>query len=339
LSWKVGLAAAANRILRRFDIRLVRGVDLWRPLSQTGSQPVARSPIPPFSAPFLTGYRGSKIVSLQDPADFAVVIPTVLRPSIADAVQSVFDQRFDGSVQILIGIDATTEDLTRVEQICALVPDRHSVLFFYPGYSTSIRNGGVHAAWDGGSLRTMLSYLANSRYIAYLDDDNWWSDDHLCALHAALRSGAEWAYGLRWFVHPGSRQPICRDEWESVGPDRGYFSRGGGWVDPNCLAIDKIICEAVLRWWSIPSRNSSIAKDADRNVFRTLRTEFRGAPTGVHSVFYEIAETDLMHPYRLSVIGEQRYRSAGEQHARPDRVRCSPLSEPSAGSTAGDAFA
>ena len=129
-------------------------------------------------------------------------------------------------------------------------------------------------------------------------------------MHAALSAGAEWAYSLRWFVHPRSRRPICRDEWESVGPGMGHF---GGWVDPNCLAIDQIACEAVLRWWSIPTGYDSKAMDADRNVFRILSTEFHGAPTGQHSVFYEITETDAQHPYRLSRIGEQLYHSFGRK--------------------------
>ena len=50
--------------------------------------------------------------------------------------------------------------------------------------------------------------------------------------------------------------------------------------------------------------------DSDRNVFRILNTHFRGVPTGRHSVFYQMSEADhFMHPYRLSVIGEERYRS------------------------------
>jgi Glycosyl transferase family 2 len=282
---------------------------VWRPLTQLGDELPLEGPTEPFSAPFLRGIRGSKIASLQEPVDFAVVMPTTLRPTIVDAVRSVFDQRFSGNVQTLIGIDASTDDLSRIEQICSSVPDRHSVFLFYPGYSTSRRHGGLHAARDGGSLRTILSYLANSRYISYLDDDNWWSDDHLSTMYAALSAGAEWAYARRWFVHPRSRQPICRDEWESVGPGMGYFR--DGWTDPNCLAIDKIACEAILRWWSIPTANSSKAMDADRNVFRLLSTKFHGEPTGQYSVFYEITETDDMHPYRLTVIGEQRYRSCG----------------------------
>jgi hypothetical protein len=317
LSWKASLAVAANRILRRFDAELVstrrrRRDEIWRPLSQLVVQPARERPTEAFSAPFLKGFQGRQIASLQEPVDFAVVMSTMLRPTITDAIQSIFDQQFGGSIQMLIGIDGSSSDLARVEQICRSIPERQSVLLFYPGYSTSRRHGGLHATRDGGSLRTILSYLANSRYIAYLDDDNWWSDDHLSTMYAALSTGAEWVYALRWFVHPGSRRPICRDEWESVGPGRGFY---GGWVDPNCLAIDKIACEAVLRWWSIPTPNSPKAMDADRNVFRILSTEFHGAPTGRYSVFYEINETDTQHSYRLSVIGEQRYSSFARETA------------------------
>jgi hypothetical protein len=305
---RASLGLAANRFLRRFDAELVRASDIWRPLLGLGFQPAAGEPSKPFSAPFLKGLQGTKIGSLQKPADFAVVMPTVLRQTIIDAIQSVFNQRFDGTIQILIGIDTGRCDLAGLEQFCRSIPDRQSVLLFYPGYSTSLRHGGLHASRDGGSLRTVLSYLANSRYVAYLDDDNTWSDDHISSMHSVLSAGAEWAYAFRWFVHPGSRQPICRDEWESVGPSAGYFK---GWVDPNCLAIDKVACEAVLRWWSIPELNSANGMNADRNVFRILSTEFRGAPTNRHSVYYEITEADSMHPYRLSVIGEQRYQAAG----------------------------
>jgi hypothetical protein len=319
-SLEASLALSANYMLRPFDIQLLRVSRTWRPLERLEVLPDPEQTTP-FSAPFLKGFQGSQIESLQKPADFAVVMPTVLRPTIIDAIRSVFDQRFNGTIQTLIGIDATTSELARVEQYCRSIPDRQSILLFYPGYSTSRRHGGLHAARDGGSLRILLSYMANSQYIAYLDDDNWWSDDHLSTMHAVLSAGAEWAYALRWFVHPVSRQPICKDQWESVGPGRGYFK---GWVDPNCLAINKTACESVLRWWSIPQPNSTgmnadrAGMNADRNVFHILANQFRGAPTNRHSVFYEITETDHMHPYRVSMIGEQRYNAAGNARVRPE---------------------
>ena len=159
-------------------------------------------------------------------------------------------------------------------------------------------------------MRTILSYLANSRYVAYLDDDNWYASHHLSSLHEAMR-GYDWAYSLRWYVHPVSRRPICEDRWEAIGPVPTAVDPDG-WVDPICLALDKLACEAILRWWCIPQRNSPLAMDADRNVFRILRTEFRGCGTNNASVFYAIAESDrYRHPFRLEMIGAERYASAG----------------------------
>jgi hypothetical protein len=314
LSWRANLAARLNRVLRPLDIQVVRGVDVWRPLTQLGRQPDPGPYSSPFSPPFLKSFQGSKLDSLQQPADFAVVMPTTLRKTIGDAIQSVFDQRFPGSVQLLLGIDASIGEMPPLEEIFRRVPDRHSVLVLYPGYSTSRRHGGLHFARDGGSLRTILSYLANSRYVAYLDDDNWWSDDHLSSMHAVLSGGSDWAYALRWYVHPRSRRPICKDEWESIGPGKGFFRETGGWVDPNCLAIDKLACEGVLRWWSIPQRNSALAMDADRVVFRLLRTQYRGAGTGRHTVYYEISEADqFLHASRLSVIGAERFSASAAE--------------------------
>jgi hypothetical protein len=234
-------------------------------------------------------------------------------------LRSVFQQDFSGSVQTLIGVDWSAADPHVVEDACRDLPAIHSVLFMYPGYSTSARNGGLHPAWDGGVLRTVLCYLANSRHVAFLDDDNWWAPQHLSSMRKAL-TGHDWAYARRWFVHPTSRLPICEDVWESIGPGQGVFAAFGGWVDPNCLAFDKLACEAVLRWFSIPARNSRNAMDADRNVFRILSSEFKGAATGEATVFYAVNESDPEQPFRLDRIGHDRFQTVG-LGSRPEPAR------------------
>ena len=174
--------------------------------------------------------------------DVAVVIPTILRPSLVRAVESVLAQDLDGTVQILIGVDASAGDRSLLDDVAAGAPDRFAVTVVDPGYSTSVRHGGLHAARDCGALRATLSYLANSPRIAYLDDDNWWAPDHLSSLLEAL-GGFDWAYSKRWFVRADNRDPIAVDEWESTGPDCGIFTRRfGGFVDPNCLMIDAVRC-------------------------------------------------------------------------------------------------
>jgi len=299
---KNALAAFLNRRLRRFDIALVRPSEVWRIGDYLGRQPAPGRPKParpPMAHAFGPDDGATKF-------DFSVVIPSILRPSLADALRSIFAQDFTGTVQTLIGVDQpqgnVAGDISGVEAACRDRPPNHSVLLLDPGYSTSQRHGGMHPAWDGGSLRTVLSYLAASRRLAYLDDDNAWAPAHLSSLAAALE-GHDWAWSRRWFVDPRTRRKLAEDVWESVGPGAGVF---GGFVDPNCLAIDKLACEAVLRWWSIPTRNSGSAWDADRNVFRVLSTEFRGRPTGLATSHYTLPETDEHYARRLALIAGAR---------------------------------
>src|ERR1051325_2927041 len=139
MSWKAKIAAGANRLLRPFDLELGRvseSTDAWCPLSQI-VHPAPGPLVAPFSGAFIKAFQGRAISSAQEPADFAVVMQTTLRPKLADAIQSVFDQKFNGSVQLLLGIDIAGTDPVSIDKICRSVPDRHSVLVFYPGYSTS----------------------------------------------------------------------------------------------------------------------------------------------------------------------------------------------------------
>ena len=238
---------------------------------------------------------------LQRPRDVAVVMPTLLRPSLERAVDSVFRQDLDGTVHLLIGIDRRDGDVGLIDTIRRNCPPQVTVTVLDPGYSTAKRHGGLHPAGDGGVLRTALSYLANAPLVAYLDDDNWWAPDHLSSLAEAIR-GKGWAYALRWYVAPDTLQPLCVDEWESVGPDRGvYAEKAGGFVDPNCLMIDKLACEPVLRCWSEPMFPEA-GDGADRTVFSALKSDYAGAGTGRATAFYVMRPSDPVHRYRLEWI-------------------------------------
>ncbi|MDK9703746.1 MAG: tetratricopeptide repeat protein [Sulfuritalea sp.] len=264
----------------------------------------------PVVSPLAPGWRCfGRNPDLQTPFDVAVVMPTIGRECILEAVRSVYAQENVGRIQLLIGVDQPRGDFVRLHELLDAAPAHVTPCLFYPGYSTSQRHGGLHPAFDGGVLRTVLSYLANARHLAYLDDDNWWAPGHVRSLLSAVQ-GRDWAFALRWFVHPESRRPVCVDEWESVGPGRGVFlPKFGGWVDPNCLLIDKLACEPVLRWWSIPLPDKA-RMAADRHVFAWLQKHSVPGETGQASVYYEMQPKDVLHPRRLERIG-QRYAEAG----------------------------
>ena len=127
-------------------------------------------------------------------------------------------------------------------------------------------------------------------------------DEPLDQLRQAI-VGNDWAYSLRWYADAQTGQPLCIDEWESVGPDAGiYQHRYGGFVDPSCLMLHKVTCEPVLRWWAIPLEGDPLRMSEDRNVFHYLKTHHRFSCTNLATAFYAVQPSDLMHGQRRKWI-------------------------------------
>jgi hypothetical protein len=247
---------------------------------------------------------------LGKPFDVAVVMPCIGRATTLDAVRSVFSQDQGLRVQLLIGVDAPLGDFHGIVELLASAPPHVTACLFYPGYSTSARHGGLYPARDGGALRSILTYLANARYVSYLDDDNAWTPVHLKSLLAAVQ-GKDWAFSRRWFIHPETRVAVCEDTWESVGPGRGVFvAKFGGWVDPNCLLFDKMSCEEAIRWWTIPLHGDAKAMSADRHVYHFLQQKSAPGETREPTVLYAMQPDDVIHQERLQIMGDL-YQQAG----------------------------
>ena len=232
---------------------------------------------------------------VQSPADVAVVVPTILRPSLLKAVRSVYTQNILGRIHLLIGIDVHQGDSGLLDRLVAECPDHVSLTILDPGYSTSARHGGLHANFYGGALRSILSLLANSRHVAYLDDNDWWGANHLTALKSAI-AGKAWAWSGRWMVHPGTHWPICRDEWDSVGPGKGINAeRFGGFVQPSGLMMDSQACHLLMPLWSMAAFPDGTGED--RLIFDQLNKTLPGAGTGLFTAFCTLSADTLTHDH------------------------------------------
>lgn len=230
----------------------------------------------------------------QRPADVAVVMPSLLRPSLVRAVESVYQQDFKGRIQVLVGVDKPNNAPELVAALFASRPENVSVYVLQLPYSTSRRHGGLHYALDGGALRTILSFIANARFIAYLDDDNLFLPGHLRHLLAQIGDKA-WAFSQRLIVDQETDEILGVDVWDSVGVDRGRFAAQGGFVDPNCLLLNKLALAYQLPAWSeTPGRRAINA--ADKVLFRAIR----GAPHArveAATVKYFIRKTHVFHGF------------------------------------------
>jgi hypothetical protein len=244
---------------------------------------------------------------MQVPCEVAIVMTTVVRPSIQQAIRSVFAQQFAGRIQILVGIDQWQGERALLDALIAESPSHVALTVVDLGYSTSQRHGGMYPSHYGGSLKTILSYAANSRYVGYLDDDNWYATDHLASMRRAI-DGKAWAFALRHFVEPNTGEYICPDTWESMGPGRGVYAKAqGGFVDTNCFLIDAQACYDVFPEWAMTRFAGGTG--GDRQVLQRLA----GRPwesNGAHTVYYR-APLVGQHPYLL-----WRYRCAGVDLAR-----------------------
>ena len=229
--------------------------------------------------------------------DFAVIMTTVLRPSLIKACRTVMDQDVDGSINLMIGIDLAMGEPALLDQVRALArPPKRRVTIIDPGYSTSALRGGVFTCRSGGGLRSALSFLANARYLAFLDDDNWYAPNHLDSL-ARVIACKHWAFSLRHFVDSRTGEPLGVDQWESVGPGLGvYAKRFGGFCDTSTYMLDSQAAENVLPHWSYGVSIDGAGED--RRIFQELRQKPYGA-SGLATIFYALSHTDPNHLVRV----------------------------------------
>jgi hypothetical protein len=255
---------------------------------------------------FFVAFRAkARTRHVQEPAAVAVALQTILRPSVKGAIESVFAQDINARVQLLIGIDKKIGNLAQLNKILSDRPSNIEVTVLDLGYSTSVRHGGVHSNHFGGALRTILSFAANSRYVAYLDDDDWYAPQHLSSMLAAIR-GHEWAHSLRSFANPYNMETMCVDTVENLGPGKGVYANWGGFACPSSLMIDKRVCAPILHLWSEAGTPRGDAED--RVFFKALCDHFKSFGTNdMPTVNCVIKPEDSNHAIRERIIFESGY--------------------------------
>jgi len=248
----------------------------------------------------------------------AVVIITTCRESLLRSVRSVFRQTFSGRMQILIGVDCDPHQRLHslLPPLVAECPGHITLSLINLGYSTSQRHGGPHASYYGGSLRSALTLLADSDIVVYLDDDDWFEENHCADILRAIE-GKKWAYAYSIYADGNTGKGLCVDEIESVGVGKGIYAKDfGGFVRPSGLAINKLQLLHIVHLWSCAG--FATGDGEDRLIFRHLRHEPHGC-TERATVCCALDPRDALHAYRVSFM-----RSKGvefEGHAKLESSR------------------
>lgn len=128
-------------------------------------------------------------------------------------------------------------------------------------------------------------FLVNGRFIAYLDEDNWFEPDHLTHLMSKVTSdGLDWAYALRNIVDSAGVF-VTTDDCQSLGHWPTFNRPDQNLVDVNCYVLRRDIALAKSSIWY--RRYARDEENPDFVLCRQLLQEYPNCGTsGRYTVNY-----------------------------------------------------
>jgi glycosyltransferase involved in cell wall biosynthesis len=177
-------------------------------------------------------------------ARVAVVVPTYKRQEMARrAVQSILDQTFADFVVVVVDDGAGLPILPEDSRVSSVSLSKNC------GIAGVVRNVGIA--------------LSNSEYIAFLDDDNTWTPEHLSLCVEALDAGQDLVYtALRRRTPSGRELDVL-----SAPFDRNELTRESA-VDTSAIVIRRT---PAVRFSRLPRNRKTVPGEDWEFVFRLSR--------------------------------------------------------------------
>lgn len=164
-----------------------------------------------------------------------VIIPTTGANTLLQAVDSVLNQTVKTTCFVVVDGSQHWDIVTE------LLKDRKS-----PDLKISFINENVGAnGFYGHRIYAAFTHLANTKFLCYLDQDNWFDSEHVAVCSEFLdTTSLEWCYSLRKIYR--NQEFICNDDCESLGKYPTYH--GVNHIDTNAYFLRR---ESVLQLASV----------------------------------------------------------------------------------------
>jgi hypothetical protein len=162
----------------------------------------------------------------------SVITATTGNPKLQRAIESVQAQTYP-RVEHVVVIDGPSG----AESVRRMLPSgtTHDIQVMPLPFNTGADG------YNGHRIYAACIYLANGRYISFLDEDNWFEPHHIQSLMRLVEAkGLEWAYALRNIVDADGRF-VTQDNCESLGAWPTWNAPGSHLVDMNCYLIRRDI--------------------------------------------------------------------------------------------------
>lgn len=226
-----------------------------------------------------------------------VITPTVGTRHLRRAIEGVEAQTYP-LVRHLVVVDGA-EHRARVEAMLPQCPRRPIDLIVLPA---TLGGGG----FNGHRVYAAAPALVDSRFVAFLDEDNWPDPDHLEAVMRRITAaGAAWGFALRRIVDDEGRF-VADDDCESLGPVPSWLDASVHLVDANCYVLRRdVALETSLVWYRrLPDETSPdielcrrLLAERPRFVATgrpTINYRLRGPRAGVRADFFRRGNAEML---------------------------------------------
>lgn len=244
-------------------------------------------------------------MTTQPSPTVAVITPTIGRKTLLKAIWSVRSQSYPCKHYIFVD---GKQHHKAVKNMVKAYPDVEVV--YLP-----MNTGGGANQLANSTINAIAPYLVTEDIICYLDDDNWYADDHVQTLVTDIQTHhADYAYALRYYVDD-KHQIICPDDVDSLGfwstPKTLSYPLSTqidhitaqteicitlpfDWphlIDTNCFAIKRALAQSLSTIWVMTGRGN------DRNITKYLfnQSHLVGICSGRHTVYYYTDITKYSH--------------------------------------------
>ena len=213
-----------------------------------------------------------------------VITPTTGSPKLTDALISVAKQKSNLDITHLIVGDGP-EYMAKVSQLILRSHKNNEIDLDSVRMVFTPINTGANG-FNGQRIYAAYPHLVNTDYVAFLDQDNWYAENHVQTLVDTIEeNNLDWSYSLR-DIYSEDRQFLISDHCESLGAWPIFFTYNTEspqfLIDTSCFLFKRGFIQKTAHLWH------SGAWGEDRRYLQAVRQLSNWRTTGLSTLCYRL---------------------------------------------------
>jgi glycosyltransferase involved in cell wall biosynthesis len=169
-----------------------------------------------------------------------VIIPTTGSPEVKKAIDSVLNQTYDTTCYVVCD---GSENYSDAALIAIANNYEENPRFKFCSIPINVGKNGFY----GHRIYAAFTHLINTDYVLYLDQDNWFDEDHVkTCVETIEKNELDWCYSLRK-IHTKEGNYVCNDDCESLGKWKTFHNINH--IDTNAYCLKTPIAIRLASVW------------------------------------------------------------------------------------------